>query len=107
MNHQKRSEAMKVFFGTSVSKNDCFKEMQNITILDQSFFDSKKNQSCKKKVFGDKTFHLSKKKILDSGVGSISNKTFFFGVRHKKTKKLTAQNSLCFQYLLTTAVSKK
>jgi len=51
MNHQKRSEAMKVFFGTAVSKNDCFKEMQNITILDQSFFDSKKNQSCKKKVW--------------------------------------------------------
>jgi len=28
-------------------------------------------------------------------------------VRHKKTKKLTAQKSLCSQYFLTTAVSKK
>jgi len=82
--------------------------MKNITILDQSFFDSKKKiHLAKKKVFGDTTFHLSKKKILDSGVRSISNKTFFFGMRHKKTKKLTAQKSLCSQYFLTTAVSKK
>jgi len=36
--------------------------MQNITILDQSFFDSKKKSILQKKVFGYTTFHLSEKK---------------------------------------------
>jgi len=47
-------------------KNDCFKEqeIQNITILDQSFFViRKKNQSCKKKFLDIQLFILRKKNL--------------------------------------------
>jgi len=99
--------------------------MKNITILVQSFFSQKKNQSCKKKVFGYTTFHLAKKKILDSCVRSIFNKTFFseFGKKKKLTasdlmfpntfsdcsfKKTPASELLMFSNtFLVTAVSKK
>jgi len=57
----KKKEYTKNHYQLQFQKNDCFKEMQKITILDKSFFDSKKNQSCK--TFGDTTFHLSKKRL--------------------------------------------
>jgi len=77
---------------TTVSKkNDCFKEMQKITILDQSFLDSKKKSILQKKKFLAINFSSFQKKILDSGVRSISNKTFFFGrATQKDKKKMTA-----------------
>jgi len=74
--------------------------MQNITVLDQSFFFcSTKNQSCKKKSFGDTNFRVAKKKIGTILVPPIPKKTFFFGVCQKKIdypKKVTAPEFVMF-----------
>jgi len=81
--------------------------MKNITILDQSFFDSKKKKSIlQKKVFGDTTFHLSKKKFLTRVFDPFPIKLFFFGVRHKKTKKLTAPKIVMFSILFNDSFKK-
>jgi len=51
--------------------------MQNITILEKSFFNSKKNPSCKKKVFGYQLFIFPKKKF-DAGILSLIERKLSF-----------------------------
>jgi len=82
--------------------------MQKITILDQSFLDSKKKSILQKKKFLAINFSsFQKKKFLTRVFDPFPIKLFFSGVRHKKTKKNDCRKIVMFSILVKDCSFKK